>query len=83
MPRKSQYAKNLLSGKAGECLSGMPYLDHSPNGEYATELSEVYDWMREQEEVMHWLMMKAVAAGKIKYDPFAEKWHGTGSETYE
>ena len=77
MPRESQYAKKLLSGKAGDAFSEMPMLDHNPTGDYETELSEVYDWIRKQESIMHWILMKAKDAGKIQYDPFAEKWHGT------
>lgn len=78
MLRESKYANNLLSGKAGDAFSEMPMLDHNPSGEYKTELSEVYDWIRDQEPIMHWLMMKAKAAGKIEFDSFAGKWRGTG-----
>lgn len=73
MPRKS---KKPLSGKAGEVFSKMPYLDHNPTGDFDPALSEVFDWIRDQPEIMNWILQKARDAQKIKYDPFLEKWHG-------
>lgn len=54
----------------------MPYLDHNPTGDFDPDLSEVFDWIRDQPEIMNWILQKAKDAGKIQYDPFAEKWHG-------
>jgi hypothetical protein len=78
MTRESKLTQKLLSGKAGDAFRDMPPLHHRlPDEEYKTSKSEVYDWIREQEDIMHWLMMKAHKAGAIKYDPVLEMWHGS------
>ena len=59
-------------------MKKMPPLYHrEPDQEYETSNSEVYEWMRQQEDIMHWLMMKAKDAGLIRYDPFLKMWIGT------
>lgn len=54
----------------------MPLLDHNPTGNFDPDLSEVFDWIRDQPEIMNWILQKARDAKKIQYDAFLEKWHG-------
>jgi hypothetical protein len=78
MTKANSINQKALSGKAGEIFKKMPPRHHTlPGQQYRNDLSEVYDWIRDQEDIMHWLMMKAYRAEVIKYDPVLEMWHGT------
>ena len=76
MPRNQPKA---LKGKAGQAFERMPVLDHNPTGQFDPNLSEVFDWMRTQPEIMQFVLDKARASGKIQYDSFLRKWHGVKS----
>jgi len=69
----------LLGGQAGQVFSEMPLLDHNPTGTFDPALSEVYNWIREQDAIIHWAFENAKDKGKIKYDPGRGKWYGVNS----
>ncbi len=73
-------AKNKKPKRRSEKLlvaKKMPPLYHTlPGQEFDNDKSQVYEWIKEQPDLMNWLWRQLQSAGYIVYNPETGQWTG-------